>query len=129
LSQQPAADQALPHLTVVRWNRYGQATVSSKGQIAIPKAVREELNLKRARSFRSTSRSSDSTAAVVAEYPDWRTMRGMVPPGPSLSKGIEEDRAWELEHDEWIGRTRPVLDSWAIVAWMQTNLRRTQWKE
>jgi looped-hinge helix DNA binding domain, AbrB family len=85
-----------------------KATVSSKGQIAIPKVVRDELNLKPGTQLSiDVQGRSIVMRPLVADYPDWRTMEGMVPPGPSLSKGIEEDRAWELEHDEWIGKTRP----------------------
>ncbi len=85
-----------------------KVTVSSKGQIAIPKAVREELNLKPGTQVSiDVQGQSIVMRRVVAEYPDWRTMRGMVRGGPSLTKALEEDRAWELEHDEWIGRNRP----------------------
>lgn len=85
-----------------------KATVSSKGQIAIPKAVRDELNLKPGTHLSIEVQGCTMVLRrVVPEYPDWRTMEGMVRGGPSLTKALEEDRAWELEHDEWIGKTRP----------------------
>ena len=85
-----------------------KATVSSKGQIAIPKAVRDELNLKPGTQVSiDVQGRSIVMRPLVAEYPDWRTMEGMARGGPSLTKALEEDRAWELEHDEWIGKTRP----------------------
>ena len=55
-----------------------KATISSKGQIAIPKAVRQRLNLK---SSTEVSIDVQGEALVlkrlVKNYPDWHTMRGM----------------------------------------------------
>ena len=71
-----------------------KATISSKGQIAIPKAVRvdvqgEALVMKR----------------FVRNYPDWRTMRGMFR-GSDLLKDLTDDRAAEIarDHDRLQGR-------------------------
>ncbi len=64
-----------------------KATISSKGQIAIPKAVRERLNLKA-----GTELSIDVQGQAlimrrtVRSHPDWRTMRGMAQGGESLTK-------------------------------------------
>ena len=83
-----------------------KATVSSKGQIAIPKPVRDRLNLKPGTQLSiDVQGESMVLRRVVGDYPDWRTMRGMVRGGPSLTKGLEEDRAWEQAHDERIGKS------------------------
>ncbi len=77
-----------------------KATISSKGQIAIPQAVRERLNLK---GGTEVSIDVQGEALVmkrlVRNFPDWRTMRGMAKGGESLTKALMEDRATELAHD------------------------------
>jgi AbrB family looped-hinge helix DNA binding protein len=66
-----------------------KTTVSSKGQIAIPKAVRERLNLKA-----GTEVSIDVQGEalimkrLVRNYPDWRTMQGMVRGEGSLTQAL-----------------------------------------
>lgn len=78
-----------------------KATISSKGQIAIPKAVRERLNLKAGTQV-SIDVQGESLVLkrLVAKYPDWRTMRGMFKGGPSLTEALMEERAWEKAHDD-----------------------------
>lgn len=77
------------------------ATVSSKGQIAIPKAVRERLNLKAGTELTIDVQGEALVMKrVVREFPDWRTMRGMAKGGGSLTKALEEDRAAENAHYE-----------------------------
>ncbi len=77
-----------------------KATISSDGQIAIPKAVRERLNL-----TAGTELTIDVQGEilllkrVVSNYPDWRTMRGMAAGGESLTKALMEERAADLAHD------------------------------
>ena len=77
-----------------------KATISSKGQIAIPKAIRERLNL-----TPGTELTIDVQGEilllkrVVSNYPDWRTMRGMAAGGESLTKALMEERAADLAHD------------------------------
>jgi len=77
-----------------------KTTISPKGQIVIPKAVRERLNLK---AGTQVSIDVQGEALVmkrlVRSYPDWRTMRGMAKGGESLTKALMEDRAAELAHD------------------------------
>ena len=77
-----------------------KATISSKGQIAIPKAVRERLNLQ---AGTQVSIDVQGEALVmkrlVPNDPDWRTMRGMAKGRESLTKALMEDRAAELAHD------------------------------
>lgn len=77
-----------------------KATISTKGQIAIPKAVRERLNLKAGTQV-SLDVQGESLVLkrLVSDYPDWRTMRGMVKHGPSLTKALEEERAAEVSRD------------------------------
>jgi AbrB family looped-hinge helix DNA binding protein len=73
-----------------------KATISSKGQIAIPKAVRERLNLK---AGTEVSIDVQGEALVmkrtVRNHPDWHTMRGMFR-GADLLKDLTDDRAAEI---------------------------------
>jgi AbrB family looped-hinge helix DNA binding protein len=77
-----------------------KATISTKAQIAIPKAVRERLNLK-AGTQASLDVQGESLVLkrLVPEYPDWRTMRGMFKGGPSLTQALGEERAAEVARD------------------------------
>jgi len=76
-----------------------KATISSKGYIAIPKAVRERLNLK---AGTEVSIDVQGEALVmkrfVRDYPDWHTMRGMFH-GVNLLKDLTDDRAAEIARD------------------------------
>lgn len=78
-----------------------KAIISTKGQIAIPKAVRERLNL-RAGTQVSLDVQGESLVLkrLVPDDPDWRTMRGMFKNGPDLVKDLEEDRAAEVARDK-----------------------------
>jgi AbrB family looped-hinge helix DNA binding protein len=72
------------------------STVSPKGYIAIPKAVRERLNLKAGTEVRIEVQGETLIMKrVAAKLPHWSTMRGMVKSGPSLTKALEEERAAE----------------------------------
>jgi AbrB family looped-hinge helix DNA binding protein len=78
-----------------------KATVSSKGQIAIPKAVRERLNLKAGTELEIDVQGQKLIMKrVVSKFGDWRSMEGMVKDGPSLTKALEEERAAENAHYE-----------------------------
>ena len=78
-----------------------KATVSSKGQIAIPKAVRQRLNLKA-----GTELSIDVQGEalvmkrLVRNYPDWRTMQGMVRGRESLTQALEAEHRAELARED-----------------------------
>jgi AbrB family looped-hinge helix DNA binding protein len=76
-----------------------KATISSKGQIAILKAVRERLNLK---AGTEVSIDVQGEALVmkrmVRNYPDWHTMRGMFR-GADLLKDLTDDRAAEIARE------------------------------
>ena len=77
-----------------------QTTISLKGQIVIPKAVRERLNLKAGTQV-SIDVQGESLVMkrLVRNYPDWHTMRGMAKGGESLTKALMEDRAAEVARD------------------------------
>jgi AbrB family looped-hinge helix DNA binding protein len=78
-----------------------KATVSSKGQIAIPKAVRERLNLKTGTEVVIDVQGEALVMKrLVRDFPDWRTMRGMAKGGVSLTKALAKERAAELAHDD-----------------------------
>jgi AbrB family looped-hinge helix DNA binding protein len=71
-------------------------TLSPKGHIAIPKAVRERLNLKAGTEVQIEVQDETLIMKrVTAKLPHWSTMRGMVKSGPSLTKALEEERAAE----------------------------------
>ena len=74
-----------------------QTTISLKGQIVIPKAVGERLNLK-AGTQESIDVQGESLVMkrLVRNYPDWHSMRGMAKGGESLTKALMEDRAAEV---------------------------------
>ena len=71
-------------------------TISSKGQIAIPKALRDRLHLKAGtRVIIDVQGEALVLKRVVKEFPDWRTMEGMSKGEESLTKALEEERARE----------------------------------
>jgi AbrB family looped-hinge helix DNA binding protein len=76
-----------------------KATISSKGQVAIPKAVRERLNLK---SGTEVSIDVQGEALVmkrlVKNYPDWHTMRGMFQ-GENLLQDLTDEHTAEIARD------------------------------
>jgi len=77
-----------------------KATVSSKGQIAIPKAVRERLNLTAGTEVvLDVQGETLILKRLVREFPDWRTMRGMARGGESLTQALVDEHAAELAHD------------------------------
>lgn len=73
--------------------------ISSRGQIAIPKDVRERLNLKPGTEI-SIDVQGESLVVkrMSGKYPDWRTMEGMARGGESLTKALMEERAAEHAH-------------------------------
>ncbi len=88
------------YLTLVRENPVIKATVSSKGQIAIPKAVRERLNLKAGTEVTIDVQGEALVMKrMVRNFPDWRTMRGMAKGGERLTDALTKERAAELAHD------------------------------
>jgi AbrB family looped-hinge helix DNA binding protein len=78
-----------------------KATVSSKGQIVIPNKIRAELNLKPGTQLIIDIKGETLIMKKIASgFPDWRTMRGMVRRGPSLTHALEEEHRAELERDD-----------------------------
>ena len=77
-----------------------KATISSKGQIAIPKAVRERLNLKEGTQVMIDVKGESLVMKrLVSEYPNWRTMRGMFR-GENLLPALADEHTAELAHDD-----------------------------
>jgi AbrB family looped-hinge helix DNA binding protein len=77
-----------------------KATVSSKGQIAIPKAVRERLNLKAGTEVVIDVQGEALVMKrLVRDLPDWHTMRGMFR-GADLLQDLANERASELARDD-----------------------------
>ena len=74
--------------------------VSSKGQIAIPKAIREQLSLKA-----GVEMSIDVQGQTLimrrasSTYPDWRTLRG-TSRGAGLLEARAEQRRRELADED-----------------------------
>jgi AbrB family looped-hinge helix DNA binding protein len=84
-----------------------KTTISSKGQIAIPKAVRERLNLKAGTEISIDVQGEAMVLKrLVRNHPDWRTMRGMFRGGADLLKDLTTERAAEIarDHDRIQGR-------------------------
>jgi AbrB family looped-hinge helix DNA binding protein len=78
-----------------------KATISTKGQIVIPKTLRERLNLKAGSEVVIDVRGESLVMKrAVRNFPDWRTMRGMARGGPSLTKALLEERAAEKAHGD-----------------------------
>jgi AbrB family looped-hinge helix DNA binding protein len=78
-----------------------KTTISSKGQISIPKAVRERLNLKAGTEISIDVQGEALVMKrLVRNYPDWRTMQGMVRGGASLTQAIEAEHRAELARED-----------------------------
>ena len=76
-------------------------TVSSKGQVAIPKSVRDQLNLSAGTKVLIDVQGETLVMRrTVSGFPDWKTMRGMARGGESLTKTLIEERAAELAQDD-----------------------------
>ena len=77
-----------------------KATISSKGQIAIPKLVRERLNLKAGTEVVIHVQGEALVMKrLVRDFPDWRTMRGMFR-GTNLLLDLAKEHASELARDD-----------------------------
>jgi AbrB family looped-hinge helix DNA binding protein len=78
-----------------------RATVSTKGQIVIPKTIRDRLNLKAGTELVfDVQGEAVVLKRAVRDFPNWRTMRGMARGGGSLTKALIEERAAEKAHDD-----------------------------
>jgi AbrB family looped-hinge helix DNA binding protein len=78
-----------------------KATISSKGEIAIPKPILDRLDLKPgAQVALDVQREQVVMKRLVSEFPDWRTMRGMFLGAGNVLDDIAEERASELARDD-----------------------------
>jgi AbrB family looped-hinge helix DNA binding protein len=78
-----------------------KATISSKGQIAIPKAVRERLNLIAGMEISIDVQGEALVMKrLVRKFPDSRVMQGMVRGGENLTQALEAERRDELARDD-----------------------------
>lgn len=76
-------------------------TVSSKGQIVIPKAIRERLRLTPGTALQIDVQGETLLMQrVVKGYGDWRTMRGMLRDGGNLLEELARERAEELARED-----------------------------
>ena len=76
-------------------------TVSSKGQIVIPKALRERLRLTPGTALQIDVQGETLLMQrVVKGYGDWRTMRGMLRDGGNLLGELARERAEELARED-----------------------------
>ena len=76
------------------------ARITSKGQITIPKAVREALNL--AEGDQVVFRVIEGERAILARTPDLLELAGSVPV-PARVRGLEWD---EIRRRAWAGQLR-----------------------
>ncbi len=74
-----------------------QVTVSSKGQIAIPKAVRDALNLSEGISLNLEVRGHE---IVLSKEPAWKKLRGMLADHPDLMEEFAKHRREERERED-----------------------------
>jgi AbrB family looped-hinge helix DNA binding protein len=78
-----------------------KATISSEGEIAIPKAIRDRLNLKSGTEVEIDVQGEQVVMRrFVPAREDWRTVRGMVCSGPSLTEALEQEHREELARDD-----------------------------
>ena len=76
-------------------------TVSTKGQIAIPKSVRDRLSLKPGTKLGLDVKGEALVMRRVAVgLRDWRSMQGMIRKGPSLTQALEEEHRREIEQED-----------------------------
>jgi len=78
-----------------------KATISAKGQISIPKRIRERLNLKPGTQVALDVQGEQIVMRrLVSGFPDWRTMRGMLRGAGNLHDDLAKERAAELARDD-----------------------------
>lgn len=73
-----------------------QVTVSSKGQIAIPKAVRDALNLSEGAKLTLEVRGQE---IVLSKEPAWKKLAGAAR-GSDLVSVLAAERKWERERED-----------------------------
>lgn len=75
------------------------ATVSAKGWVVIPQEIRRRYGLKKGDKVHIIDYGG-VVALVPASKDPVAEGYGMLKGGPSLTKGLLEDRRWELEREE-----------------------------
>jgi AbrB family looped-hinge helix DNA binding protein len=77
-----------------------KTTISAEGQIAIPLAVRERLNLKAGSEVSIDVKDEAIVLKPAApDHPDWHTMRGMFRGGADLLSDLKNERVAEIARD------------------------------
>jgi len=74
-------------------------TVSAKGWVVIPKEIRKRHGLKKGDKVHIVDAGGRIAIIPAAENPI-AAAYGMFKDGPSMTKGLLEDRRWELEREE-----------------------------
>ena len=78
-----------------------KAIISAKGQISIPKTIRERLNLKPGTQVALDVQGEQVVMKrLVSAFPDWRSMRGMFRGASNLQDDLAKERADELARDD-----------------------------
>jgi len=78
-----------------------KVTISSKGQIAIPKPILDRLNLKPGTQVALDVQGEHVVVKrLVSESPDWHTMRGMFREAGNLLEDLAKERATERARDD-----------------------------
>ena len=75
------------------------ATISEKGWVVIPQGIRKRYGLKKGDKVHIIDYGGRIAIIPVAKDPI-AAARGMFKGGPSMTKGLLEDRRWELEREE-----------------------------
>lgn len=75
--------------------------ISSKGQIAIPKEIRERIRLKK--DMKLEVKTEDDKILLLPVRDDWRNLEGMLK-GTDVLKELEKEHRRETERDEDIIR-------------------------
>ncbi len=73
-----------------------KVTISSKGQVAIPKAIRDALNLSEGVKLTLEVRGHE---IVLSKEPAWKKLQGAAA-GSDLTAALAKERKWEREHDD-----------------------------
>ncbi len=73
--------------------------LSSRGQLVIPAEMRRALDLERGTRF-EVSVDDDHIVLTPIRDEDWRSLRGSLQSGPSLTDALTAERRRERERDE-----------------------------
>ena len=83
--------------------------VGPKGQVVVPKAIRDRLGI-----LPGDEVVIDEVDGEIRirRKPSWDSLIGIAKGSDSMTKALEEDHRWEIEHDErrqreWFGGRRP----------------------